>query len=396
MTSQPAPVFDQLLLRDPHRRYNALRDEAPVHHIRTPDGAPAWLVTRYDDVRAAFIDPRLSVDKRLSSTDGEHGSSLPPELDAHLLNRDPPDHTRLRRLAAAAFTPRRVADLRPAVERIVSTLLDGLVGHDQAELIGSLASPLPLQVMQELLGLPTQTSVDFRRWTNTLLSADANQPAQSRSAMANMRRFLVEQLAHKRARPGDDLLTGLLAAREDDDRLTDDELVAMLFLLMFAGYDNTAALIGNVVHALLTNTELPAAVRTGSLALDELVDGVLRWNPSFPLAVRRFAREPITIAGQTIPAGDRIWLCLASANRDPAQFTAPDTLGTTGMRRPHLSFGHGIHYCLGAPLARLQTTVAVTILLDRFPGIRLAVPAHDIRWRESFRLRGLVALPVFL
>lgn len=396
MTARPAVVFDQRLLRDPYRRYNALRDQAPVHHVRTPDGAPAWLVTRYDDVRAAFTDPRLSVDKRFSRTDGEHGSSLPPELDAHLLNRDPPDHTRLRRLAAAAFTPRRVADLRPAVERTVSTLLDGLAGDGHAELIGSLAAPLPLRVMHELLGLPTQASVDFRMWTNTLLSADANQPAQSRSAMANMRRFLIEQVAHKRARPGNDLLTGLLAAREDDDRLTDDELVAMLFLLMFAGYDNTAALIGNVVHALLTNAELPAAVRTGSLALDELVDGVLRWNPSFPLAVRRFARESITIAGQKIPAGDRIWLCLASANRDPEQFTKPDELGIVDMRRPHLSFGHGIHYCLGAPLARLQTIVAVTSLLDRFPGIRLAVPAHTIRWRESFRLRGLVALPVFL
>lgn len=396
MTAQPAPVFDQRLLRDPHRRYNALRDQAPVHRVRTPDGAPAWLVTRYDDVRAAFIDPRLSVDKRFSGTDGEHGSSLPPELDAHLLNRDPPDHTRLRRLAAAAFTPRRVADLRPAVEKTVSTLLDGLAGNDHAELIGSLASPLPLQVMHELLGLPTQTSVDFRTWTNTLLSADANQPAQSRSAMANMRRFLIEQLAHKRAQPGDDLLTGFLCVREDDDGLTDDELVAMLFLLMFAGYDNTAALIGNVIHALLTNVELAEAVRTGSLAVDELVDGVLRWNPSFPLAVRRFAREPITIAGQTIPAGDRIWLCLASANRDPAHFTEPDEIGIADMRRPHLSFGHGIHYCLGAPLARLQTTVAVASLFDRFPGIRLAVPVQDLQWRESFRLRGLVALPVSL
>ncbi|MDM4723305.1 cytochrome P450 [Micromonospora sp. WMMA1363] len=396
MTSRPAAIFDHRLLHDPHRRYNALRDQAPVHHVLTPDGAPAWLVTRYDDVRAALGDPRLSVDKRFSGTDGEHGSSLPPELGAHLLNRDPPDHTRLRRLAAAAFTPRRVADLRPAVERIVSTLLDGLAGHDHAELIGSLASPLPLQVMHELLGLPTQTSVDFRTWTNTLLSAEANQPAQSRSAMANMRRFLIEQLAHKGAHPGDDLLTGLLAARDDDDRLTDDELVAMVFLLMFAGYDNSAALIGNVTHALLTNAEVHEAARAGSLALDELIDEVLRWNPSFPLAVRRFAREPITIAGQAIPAGDRIWLCLASANRDPAQFSEPDELGMPGERRPHLSFGHGIHYCLGAPLARLQTTVAVTSLVARFPGIRLAVPAHDIRWRESFRLRGLVALPVLL
>ncbi len=149
------------------------------------------------------------MDKRFSSTDGEHGSSLSPKLDAHLLNRDPPDHTRLRRLAAAAFTPRRIADLRPAVETTVSTLLDGLAGNDHAELIGSLASPLPLQVMHEPLGLPTQASVDFRTWTNTLLSADANQPAQSCPAMANMRRFLIEQVAHKRARPADDLLTGL-------------------------------------------------------------------------------------------------------------------------------------------------------------------------------------------
>ncbi|WP_026284377.1 cytochrome P450 family protein [Salinispora arenicola] len=396
MTSPPHVAFGHHLLRDPHGQYNALRGQAPVHHIRTPDGAPAWLVMRYDDVRAALTDPRLSVDKRFSDTDGEHGSSLPPELDAHLLNRDPPDHTRLRRLAAAAFTPRRVADQAPAVATIVDALLDGIAGQDQAELIVGLASPLPLQVMHELLGLPTQTSVDFRNWTNTLLSADANQPAQSRSAMATMRQFLMGQLARKRAQPGDDLLTGLLAARDDDDRFTDDELLAMVFLLMFAGYDNTAALIGNVTHALLTDAGLHDAVRAGSVDLDSVVDEVLRWNPSFPLAVRRFAREPVTIAGHTIPAGDRVWLCLASANRDPAQFTEPDELGITPARRPHLAFGHGIHYCLGAPLARLQTTVAVASLLDRYPGIRLAVPAHELRWRESFRVRGLAALPVRL
>ncbi|GIM86431.1 hypothetical protein Sar04_31670 [Salinispora arenicola] len=303
MTSPPHVAFGHHLLRDPHGQYNALRGQAPVHHIRTPDGAPAWLVMRYHDVQAALTDLRLSVDKRFSDTDGEHGSSLPPELDAHLLNRDPPDHTRLRRLAAAAFTPRRVADQAPAVATIVDALLDGIADQDQAELIGALASPLPLQVMHELLGLPTQTSVDFRNWTNTLLSADANQPAQSRSAMATMRRFLMGQLARKRAQPGDDLLTGLLAARDDDDRFTDDELLAMVFLLMFAGYDNTAALIGNVTHALLTDAGLHDAVRAGSVDLDSVVDEVLRWNPSFPLAVRRFAREPVTPSRQAIASG---------------------------------------------------------------------------------------------
>ncbi|MGP3925086.1 cytochrome P450 family protein [Streptomyces sp. 8N616] len=385
-------VFDDALLADPHAGYTLLRKAGPVHRTTTPDGAAVWLVTRYEDVRAALADPRLSLDKRNARSGGAHGPSMPPELDRHLLNLDPPDHTRLRRLVSRAFTQRRVEGLRERILSRTDELLDGFT-KPPMDVMTALAAPLPLAVICELLGIPDEARRDFRTWTNTLRSPEPDAALGSREAMRHMHRYLLGLIADKRARPGDDLLSGMIAARDQHDRLTEPELVAMVFLILFAGYDNAVNLIGNTTLALLTHPEQLRAVREGRLPVQAALDETLRWNSPSMLASRRFTLEEVRIGGVVIPAGERIWLSLTSANRDGARFEDPDTFNAS-RNGPHLDFGHGIHHCLGAPLARLEGGIALTTLLRRFPSLSLAVPADELRWYPSFRTRGLLELPV--
>ncbi|OEJ21024.1 cytochrome P450 family protein [Streptomyces subrutilus] len=386
-------LFDDALMGDPHGVYAKLREAGPVHRTTTPDGATVWLVTRHQDVRPALADPRLSLNKANAHSTGQYQSSMPPELDAHLLNMDPPDHARLRRLVSKAFTPRRIEALRDRVQALTDDLLDELPADQPVDLMESLANPLPMGVICELLGIPLGARHDFRTWTNTLLSPAPDAALDSRAAMKEMHRFLVDTIAAKRTQPTDDLLSAMIEARDANDSLTEPELLAMAFLILFAGYDNAVNLIGNAVLALLTHPEQMAAVRHGAVPVRAVVEETLRWNTPFTLAVRRFALEDLTIGGVSIPAGARVWLSLVSANRDGEQFQNPDAFDST--RTPaHLGFGHGIHYCLGAPLARIEGEVALTSLLGRFPGLRLAVPVDKLEWWPSFHKRGLRALPV--
>jgi cytochrome P450 len=387
-------LFHAGLLADPHGGYAELRKAGPVHRTTTPDGAPVWLVTRYQEVRAALADPRLSLDKRTARSSGEHGSSMPPELDAHLLNLDPPDHTRLRRLVSKAFTPRNVEALRGLVRARTDELLDRLAaGPAPADLMAGLATPLALTVICDVFGIAEGERPDFRRWTDTLRSPAPDAALSSRAALGQMYRFLTALIAEKRARPADDLLTRMIAARDQEDRLAEPELVALAFLILFAGYDNSANLIGNALLALLSHPEARQQLRAGQLRMDQVLDETLRWNPPSMLGARRFALDDIEIGGVTIAAGERIWLSLVSANRDGARFADPAAFRAT-RDQAHLGFGHGIHYCLGAALARLEADVALTTLLRRFPALRLARPAGELDWQASFRNRGLQELPV--
>ncbi|QMU70619.1 cytochrome P450 [Streptacidiphilus sp. P02-A3a] len=391
MTGSVPAHFDGDLLADPHGGYARLRQAGPVHRTTTPDGAPVWLVTRYPDVRAALADPRLSLDKRSARSGGEHGASMPPELDAHLLNLDPPDHTRLRRLVAKAFTPRGIDRLRPLVQARTDALLDRLTGP--ADLMSALATPLTMAVICDLLGIAEAERRDFQRWTDTLRSPAADAATASRAALGQMHRFLTGLIAEKRARPGDDLLTRMIAARDQQDRLSEPELVALTFLILFAGYDNSANLIGSALLALLTHPEALRELRAGALRMDQLLDETLRWNSPSMLASRRFTREEVEIGGVRIPAGERIWLSLVSANRDERQFADPAAFRPT-RDGAHLGLGHGIHYCLGAALARLEAEVAIGAVVRRFPRLRLARPASELGWDASFRNRALRELPV--
>ncbi|MFI1764910.1 cytochrome P450 [Streptomyces sp. NPDC020800] len=380
------------LLDHPYDVYRRLRDTAPVHRITGPDGTPAWLVTRYEDVRAALADPRLSLDKRNATAGTYKGLSLPPALDANLLNMDPPDHTRIRRLVGRAFTPRRVQQLRAPIRRTADQLLDALGTHGTADLVASYAAPLPITVICDLLGIPEGDRLDFRQWTDSLMAPDPARPRAAKEAMAAMLEFLTLLVADKRRAPADDLLSDLIAVRDEGDRLGEEELMSLAFLILFAGYENTVQLIGNAVLALLQHPDQLAALRKEPERLPAAVEEFARYEGPMLLAMRRFPVEDVTIAGVTVPAGETVWVSLAAADRDPARFPDPDRLDLSRDASGHLALGHGIHYCLGAPLARAETEIALAALLERFP--ELALGAGELRWRSSSRARGLVALPV--
>ncbi|MFF4544390.1 cytochrome P450 [Streptomyces sp. NPDC001435] len=380
------------LIDHPYDVYARLRDSAPVHRITGPDGTPAWLVTRYEDVRAALGDPRLSLDKAHATAGTYKGFALPPALDANLLNMDPPDHTRIRRLVSRAFTPRRVEHLREPIRRTADRLLDGFGPHGTIDLVAAYAAPLPITVICDLLGIPDEHRLDFRVWTDTLVAPDPARPGAGREAVVAMLDHLTRLLADKRAEPADDLLSDLIAVRDEGDRLTEDELMSLAFLILFAGYENTVQLIGNAVLALLRHPEQLAALRKDPAQLPAAVEEFARYEGPALFGIRRFPTEDVTIGGVTVPAGETVWVSLSAANRDPARFPDPDRLDLGRDASGHLALGQGIHYCLGAPLARAETEIAVGALLERFPDLALA--DEDIRWRPSLRARGLLALPV--
>ncbi|MFJ6382803.1 cytochrome P450 [Kitasatospora sp. NPDC092039] len=385
------------LIADPYGGYTRLRADAPVHRVVGPDGLPFWLVTRYADVRQALADPRLALDKAHAAPGNYRGFALPPALDANLLNMDPPDHTRIRRLVSQAFTPRRVAALRAPIEKIAEQLLDAIEPLGRADLLATYAAPLPITVICDLLGVPEDDRHDFRAWTDSLITPDPDRPEAARAAVKAMLGFFTGLVERKRTEPGDDLLSDLIAARDDQEgggRLSEDELTSLAFLILFAGYENTVHLIANAVLALLTHPGQLAALRAEPELIGGAVEEFARFDGPAPLAIRRFPREDLAIGGVTVPAGETVLLALGSANRDPEQFTEPDRLDLHRRETGHLALGHGIHYCLGAPLARMETALALTALLRRFPGLALDVPVERLRHRPTLRARGLLELPV--
>lgn len=392
--SAPAAVDPAELFADPYAVYARLREAGPVHRFTGTDGLPAWLVTRYDDVRQALADPRLSLDKAHAKPGGYRGLALPPALDANLLNMDPPDHTRIRRLVSQAFTPRRIARLREPVRRTADALLDAVAPLGRADLIADYAAPLPIAVICELLGVAEGDRPDFRSWTDALVVPDPARPDGAREAVRALLAHFAGLLARKRAEPADDLLSALIAVRDEEDRLSEDELMSLAFLILFAGYENTVHLIGNAVLALLVDPPQLAALRADPARTGAAVEELLRYDGPVPLAIRRFPTEDVTIGGVAVPAGETVLLSLAAAHRDPRRFPEPDRLDLGRDGAGHLALGHGIHYCIGAPLARLEAEIALTALLERLPGLALAVPVDALRHRPSLRTRGLLALPV--
>lgn len=382
------------LITDPYGAYKQLRTTSPVHRIRGADGQLAWIVTRYEDVRAGLADPRLSLDKKHAKAGNYQGLRLPPVLDANLLNMDPPDHTRIRRLVGKAFTPGRVGQLRTPIRAIAGRLLDELGEEGNADLIGAYAAPLPITVICELLGIPREQRGDFRGWTQALIAPDPSRPQAAKEAVGAMMQFFAELIAHKRHRPEDDLLSDLIAVRDTEhDRLSEAELTSLAFLILFAGFENTVQLIGNAVWALLQHPKQLAALRQDPSKITAAVEELSRFEGPALLAIRRFPTEDVTIGGVTVPAGETVLLSLSAANRDPDRFTDPDRLDIERDATGHLALGYGIHYCLGAPLARAETEIALTALLKRFPLLEL--DGDDAQqWRRSLRARGLMSLPV--
>ncbi|MFE9880834.1 cytochrome P450 [Streptomyces sp. NPDC005784] len=390
-TAFPDPAT---LVADPHAAYARLREAGPVHKITGPDGLPIWIVTRHADVRQLLADPRLSLDKTHRLPGQYKGFTLPAALDANLLNMDPPDHTRIRRLVTQAFTPARIQRMRPDIQLLADQLLDSVADRGHADLIAEFAAPLPITVICDLLGVPHDSRRDFRDWTDALVAPDPENPDGTKHAVAAMLSYFPQLIADKRRTPGDDLLSDLINVRDDSDKLTEDELTSLAFLILSAGYENTVQLIGTAVLALLDHPEQLAALRDSPAKIEDAVEEFARFDGPALLAIRRFPVDDVQIGDVTIPAGETVMLSLASANRDPARFRDPDRFDVDRRDSGHVALGHGIHYCVGAPLARLETQIAVSTLLRRFPSLQLAAPREELRWRPSMRARGLLALPV--
>lgn len=398
-TERPLTV-DADFVQHLHERFAQLRDAGPVHRAFTQDGLPVWLVTRYDDVRATLADPRLSKDvdraRRIVNAwlpnDSVRGT---PEntIAKHMLNLDPPDHTRIRKLVVRAFTSRRVEQLRPRIEQLTAQLLDDLADRDEADLLDALAFPLPIQVISELLGVDEEHRDDFRTWSNTLL--DNGDRSASMEAANQLSQYLVDLIARKRAEPGTDLVSGLVEASEDADRLDENELISMVFLLLIAGHETTVNLIGNAVLALLNGTGWQELHDDPEL-VDPVVEEALRFESPVMHGTFRHTVEPVNIGGVEVPANEFVWASISSANRDPERFGEPDRFDPRRDTRGHLAFGHGIHFCLGAQLARLEGRTALRQLSARFPGLRPAPALHEPQWRFSTLIRGLRELPVQL
>ncbi|QID35498.1 cytochrome P450 [Streptomyces albus] len=394
MTALPQP-FDESFRAMPHAVYNKLRDEKAVHRVALPDGTAVWLVTRDADVRAGLADRRLSVNKA-HSTGGYQGYALPPALDANLLNIDHDDHIRLRRLVSQGFTPRRAEAMRAGIQAVADRLADRLEerleSEGTADLVHDFATPLPLTVVCDLFGVPEPDRRPFGSWVSTMLALES--PQQVAEAVTSVHDFLRALVDERRKAPGDDLLSALIAARDEDDRLTEDELCSLAFLVLGAGIENVQHLLSAGFLALLRHPGQLAALRGDSSLLPDAVEELMRYAHSQLTAIRRFPTEPVEIAGTTIPAGDTVLLCPASANRDPERYPAPDRLDIRRRDNAHLSLGQGMHYCLGAPLARMQAGLALETLLGRFPGLRPAVEVDRLQWRTSFRSHALRALPL--
>ncbi|MEV0927883.1 cytochrome P450 [Streptomyces spongiicola] len=388
--------------RNPHPVYAHLRDTAPVCPMTPPHGIETYLITRYEDARAALSDPRLSKDMygAMDAYRRIFGDSS-VALDDNMLNSDPPKHTRLRKLVNSEFTPRRVEALRPKIQDIVDRLLDACPTGEPFDLLPAFAFPVPITVICELLGVPPQERSLMQELSTTVAQTGFGEEFKraQQQAEEDLHAYFTELIARKRGRPGDDLLSALAAARDREGGLTGGELVSTAFLLMFAGHKTTAYLIGNAVHHFLADPAQLRAVREDPELIGPAVEELVRFDGSVESATFRYATEDMEIGGTRIPKGALVQISLLSANRDPLKFEDPDVFD---VRRPgtaaHIGFGHGGHYCLGAPLARLETQLALSGLFTRFPRIAPADPRAEPAWMEvPFpAFRGLTELPVVL
>ncbi|GAA3486364.1 cytochrome P450 [Streptomyces cremeus] len=380
---------------NPYPYYEKLREAGPVHHVRTADVDEMWLVVGYEEGRRALADPRLSKNWRNSELwDPEQASPM----SSNMLETDPPQHARLRKLVAREFTVRRVEALRPRVQQITDDLVDSLLAkgssHGPADLIDALAFPLPMTVICELLGVPDLDRDRFRAWSNEVVAPTGTET--SVAAVGEMGAYLVELIEDKRRSPAGDLMSDLIRARDEDgDRLSPDELVGMAFLLLVAGHETTVNLISNGVRALLSHPGQLAALRADfDGLLDGAVEEMLRYEGPVENATFRFTREPLELAGVPVPAGKPVLVSLAAGDRDPARYPDPDRFDIRRAPQGHLAFGHGIHFCVGAPLARLEGRIAIRTLLERCPDLALDPGAGALDWLPGLLIRGVRELPV--
>ena len=388
---------------DPYPFYARLRAEAPVWRTTLSDKRKAWIVTRYEDVAGVLKDDRMAKDP-LNAQDPEQLAREPwvpgflKPLERNMLDVDEPDHRRLRTLVSKAFTPRLIERLRARIERICLELLDDMERNGKTELVRDYALPLPATVIAELLGIPASDHRKFHRWSNRIVSISSGRDVwKALPAALAFLRYLRKMVERRRSQPEDDLMSALIQAEEAGDKLGQDELLAMAFLLLVAGHETTVNLIASGTLALIEHPEQLEKLGRDPSLIKPAVEELLRYTSPVEIATERYARQDLEIAGKVVPRGELVLAVLGSANRDERYFENPAALDLARDPNKHLAFGRGgVHHCLGAPLARMEGQIALTALLQRFPGLRLAVSPESLRWHTGLFLRGLERLPLIL
>ncbi|WP_306204629.1 cytochrome P450 family protein [Actinoplanes sp. RD1] len=393
MDIHPAVRLDETLLTDTAATYRRIAAGGPVQYAELPGGEQGWLVMGYDQARALLDDPRLSKDIRTARTVLRlNGPEWHSPMVEHMLNTDRPEHTRLRRLVSKGFTARTVAALRPAIEALTDGLLDAMGDEGRTDLVESFAFPLPIAVISEMLGVPHEDRERIREWTGALVTNDP--PGSAGQAFAALAGYLTGLIERKRAEPAQDLVSALVLASDEGDQLTAQEVLIMIGILIVAGHETTVSLISSAVHSLVRHPDQLGLLRSDRSLLPGAIEEVLRFDSPVHMASLRFTTEPVTVAGVTIPRHELVRIALPAANRDESRFPEPDRFDITRDTRGHLAFGHGIHFCLGAPLARLEAEIAVGKLLDRYGRLELDVPQEDVTWRPSEIVHSLRSLPI--
>lgn len=398
-------LSSQQAIANPYPTYAAMRAQDPVCYQAAPTyegNYQLWYITRHADAEAVLRDHKRFVKSYRSTLTPEELALEPPltpldrMLNFHLLNRDGADHTRLRTLINKAFTAQMVQQLQDRVQRIADDLLDGVQDQGQMDLIDAYAFPLPIVVIAELLGVSAADRDRFRAWSDAFVSPKATEAEyeEAKTLMVEFLTYLGQVFAERRANPQNDLISALTQAEEAGDKLSEDELYSMVVLLIVAGHETTVNLIGNGMFALLRNPEQLALLKANPTLIPNAIEEFLRYDGPVERATMRFAAEDVEIGGQLIRRGQAVNVVLASAGHDTEEFAHPEQLDVTRNNNRHLGFGFGVHYCVGAPLARLEGRIAISTLLRRLPDLRLAVPAETLVWRPNLVLRGLRHLPV--
>ncbi|MBW7884466.1 MAG: cytochrome P450 [Caldilineaceae bacterium] len=402
----PGPLLSgQQFKADPYPTYAQLRAEAPVYCRTSADGAARmWFITRYEDVVAALRDHKRFVKDVRNTLTPEEQARIPAPpplyqlLTHHMLNADGATHARLRALVNKAFAARRVERLEPRLRAIANELIDKVQPHGRMEIIHDFSLPFSITVIAELLGVPSRDHHRYRAWSRALVAPSADpsrnerKTARLRSIMEDFTTYLRRLCTERQRNPQDDLITSLLEADEAGDRLSEEELFSMVLLLTVVGHETSVYLIGNSVLTLLQHPDVQTHLRNCPEEIPAAIEELIRYDGPVERATMRFAAEDVELHGYTIRRGDAVSLVLASAHRDPAAFPDPDRLDLARDGNRHLGFGHGVHYCVGAPLARLEACVALELLLRRLPGLQLATPVTQLRWHTNPILRGARAV----
>lgn len=385
------------LTGSPEESITALQEAGPVRRVRLPNGLPVWLVTRNAEVREALNDPRLS---NKDQDDWFDQGTLSPEvrsaMNTSMLRIDPPDHTRMRKLLNKAFVPRRMDALRPRIQKLTDDALDQLAAAGpRVDILADYACPLPVQVICELLGVPVEDRGSYRKWA-TAFAAGIGAAAFPAQEITDFVAHLRELIAFRRAEPDDALLTSLIEACDESDRISEDELISTAYLFIFAGHETSTNLIATGIYMLLRDPERADRIRAHPEELEPAIEEFLRYESPATTASLRTAICDMDLFGAEIAAGDLVMMSLRAANRDDSVFPEPGEFRMDREHNTHLAFGHGIHFCLGAPLARLEAEIGIGDFLTRFPTARLAAPNDTAQWRPGFISRGLAELPVVL